>query len=962
MRLTYMSPNTPRTADGGFREEVFNVFLAILLSERGIVSIPENIRRISSRTRRIPDITITEFWGIRVIIEGRIFESAAIEETLILDARRRIEEGLSPVCIAVLYPPEIRYVGWNQIKETLANTHLRIKVLTDISEEEWYDTDVDGLSAVLRRTYEILVRDDVVKNSVELLKESIENSAIYFYGSPAIPQRFRSIIGIFGERSADDPREDDLRVCRIASLVIINALIFHEVLASHEPSVRTLRRTLDESDIISSFSNTWRYILDDINYVPIFRIAREILLELSSSPESDKAIILLSEVALQITTQRAALKHDLMGRIYHRLLVDAKYFGAYYTMIPSATLLSELTFEPRFWDIKFNDQNEIQSLKVADLACGTGTLLKAALESVVDDYVKEIIRDGNSPELEGLYKTLVEDTIYGFDVLPFAAHLSASTLALHAPEIPFDRMNLYVLPLGGAGLRLGSLDFLLSRTIPIQQDLFGALNGPSQVTGQGDVSSAAIIPEIDLCMMNPPFTRSVGGNLLFGSYEEDERTRMQEKLQRIIRRGKIEANITAGLGSVFVALADKYLKDNGHISLVLPKSLLSGVAWSPTRRLLSNNYGVRYVIVSHEPNGWNFSENTQLSECLIIADKIGNSMISDSCNFVNLWQRPKTNIEALTLSSLIFSSTPVSISDTGICELVVNGTKYGEIMTIPIKELVDNLWMNYTAFAQTELIRAGYYLNNGSLYLPGYNVCGSIPITILGSLFTIGPDRRDIHDGFNLSPRQTPYPAIWGHDSDDIDTIEQIPNRFLSPLSRAKRGRPLRDANLLWSRSGRLLISERLWLNTHKLVALWCPNMVLSNVWWPLRIKAYDNDAISETQVEKIMSVWLNSTLGMLLMLYNRTETRGAWIGFKKPNLQNMTVLDPFSLTPEQISDFIKLYDGTNETPLLSWKEASDDDVRQLIDNEIARILQIPNYGILRSLISIEPIVTLQQI
>ena len=58
----YMTQKVPQTADGGFREEVFNVFLAILLNERGIVSIAENIRRVSSRTRRIPDITITEFW------------------------------------------------------------------------------------------------------------------------------------------------------------------------------------------------------------------------------------------------------------------------------------------------------------------------------------------------------------------------------------------------------------------------------------------------------------------------------------------------------------------------------------------------------------------------------------------------------------------------------------------------------------------------------------------------------------------------------------------------------------------------------------------------------------------------------------------------------------------------------------------------------------------------------------
>lgn len=125
----HMTQKVSQTADGGFREEVFNVFLAILLNERGIVSIAENIRRVSSRTRRIPDITITEFWGVRVIIEGKIFESASIKNSLIRDAKKRINEGLSPICIAVLYPPELRTVHWEEIKDVLTNAPLRIKVL-----------------------------------------------------------------------------------------------------------------------------------------------------------------------------------------------------------------------------------------------------------------------------------------------------------------------------------------------------------------------------------------------------------------------------------------------------------------------------------------------------------------------------------------------------------------------------------------------------------------------------------------------------------------------------------------------------------------------------------------------------------------------------------------------------------------------------------------------------------------
>jgi len=954
-----MSAHNTSSVNGGFREEVFNVFLAILLSDRGIVSVPENIRRITPRTRRIPDITITEFWGIKIIIEGRINDSAGIENSLLNDARRRIEEGLSPICIAVLYPPDIRHVGWDLIKDTLATSDLRVKVLTDSVEEEWYETNVDGLAAVLRRAYEILVKDDVVSKTVELLKESIENATENFSGSPATPERFRSILGVFGERDADDPHEDDLRVCRIASLVIINALIFQEVLSSHEHSVNTIRRTLDDSDIISSFSYTWKYILDDINYVPIFRIAREILLELSSNPESENAIQILSDAALLITSRRAALKHDLMGRIYHRLLVDAKYFGAYYTMIPSATLLSELTFNPRYWDVNFSEQEQIRSLKIADLACGTGTLLKASLESIADDYVTRIIEEGGTPKLGGLYKSLVEETIYGYDVLPFASHLSASTLALHAPEIPFDRMNLFVLPLGGPSLRLGSLDFLSSRSILIQQDLFGALNGPSQVTGQGDISTAARIPELDLCVMNPPFTRSVGGNLLFGSYEEEERSRMQQRLQDIVRRENIQANITAGLGSVFVALADKYIKSNGHLSLVLPKSLLSGVSWKPTRDLLDEKYRVRYIIVSHEPNSWNFSENTKLSECLLVADKNGNSNLADTCYIVNLWHRPTSNTEALSLKSLIQTCEPANIDSIGITELSIDSTKYGEVIGAPSGNVMNEFCMIATSFAQTDLVRTAHYLRKGTFYLPTQGIIQDFPLVPLEDIFDLGFDQRDIHDGFNRSPSETSFPAFWGHDSNSVTTLIQNPNRYLSPLPRARLNRPLRNANLLWRSASDLLLVERLRLNTHRLTSIMCTEAVLST-WWTVKVR---NDIDSnEEHIKKTTCLWLNSSLGILSLYTVRSDTEGAWIKLKKPSLKAMPILDPRMLNNDQISEFLTLYDEVSNLELLNLSQANEDVTRQLIDDSIARILNIPNFQIIRNMLSREPAITLESI
>jgi hypothetical protein len=67
----------------------------------------------------------------------------------------------------------------------------------------------------------------------------------------------------------------------------------------------------------------------------------------------------------------------------------------------------------------------------------------------------------------------------------------------------------------------------------------------------------------------PPFVRSVGGNLLFGSIP-DQRGEMQAELARRLRENDLSASSTAGLGSVFTAVADRHVKEGGRIALVLP--------------------------------------------------------------------------------------------------------------------------------------------------------------------------------------------------------------------------------------------------------------------------------------------------------------------------------------------------------------------------------------------------------
>ncbi len=753
--------------------------------------------------------------------------------------------------------------------------------------------------------------------------------------------------------------QQSLAVSRISGLVLINALVFQEVLAEHEERVRPLQAILNEGNPISGFSTQWKFILDSINYYPIFHVAREILANLTAKPEVTTAIIELANTAQRIVSHRAALRHDLMGRVYHRLLAEAKYLGTYYTSIPAATLLLKLALRSD-GSTDWGSNEHLSQLRIADLACGTGTLLMAAADAVTDAHIRTKARGDEEIELATLQRILAEQVIHGYDVLPSAIHLTASTLALRAPQISFKRMNLFSLPHGGPHRRLGSIEFLEDRQVKDVTDLFGAVSTSEQLTGKGlEEITHAKIPPLDLCIMNPPFTRSVGGNLLFGSLPDAERKKMQKRLSELIKKKKVLASSTAGLGSVFVAIADRFIKPGGRIGLVLPKALLSGVAWDKTRELLRTKYRVEYIVASHDPLRWNFSESTDLSEVLLVAVKEKHSPANAQVVSLNLWRNPTTAFEALAIYNAARSSVPDLSAGQGSLQLSIGENKVGEAIAMNWQALRKHfLWMLPAAFAQSDLIRAAYHLLEGKLWLPTKKGLQDIALCPLNSLGTLGPDRRDIHDGFNLSKSQTAYPSFWGHDATSVLTIEQEPNKYLTPLTKAKPGRGLRKLDDLWPLAGRLLIGERFWIKTQRLVALHLTEPVLSNMWWTFSVKK-----TSATQRrEKALSLWLNSTPGLLILLANREETRGAWIDFKKPVLAYLPTLNLDVLTSDQLGQLSDAYDDVSTQTLQPFPFMATDEVRASINAAIAKILHLPDFSILRTLLAQEPVVCLKRL
>jgi len=959
------------------RQEVLNVLLAQLLQERGLVAAPEQILRHRTGETKLPDVLV-DFQGLRLIIEAEFAGPAGAKEKAYLKAQQRVEQGIAHIGVAVLYPASLRGLAYEQQKPELARSQMQFAVLTEVSitpfpqlelfevsdKAPWFSGNIEHLIESLGRCYDQLVKDETLTRAVALVESSIEWFISALKAQPGSIGRLAATLGTKGlppERRSSAKRsryqESELAaVSRISALILVNAMIFQEVLSSKDRRVRSLQAFRGHSDTQSALADHWRFILEEINYYPIFHIAREIVTCIAADADAAKALQSLLDTAMKIVSWRAALRHDLAGRIYHRLLKEAKYLGAYYTAIPSAALLLKLALSPDRYSIDWADPKALGRMRIADLACGTGTLLMAAADVVVDNHVRACVAGGTQPRLNEVHHVMVEDILHGYDVLLSAVHLTASTLALRVPDTPINVTHLYALALGGPKQALGTLEFLDKDYA--NGTLFSEPEHEQIVGKKQPAKIRASIPPLDLCAMNPPFTRSVGGNLLFGNLPEGERGKMQAKLKSLVKKGKVPASVTAGLGSVFVALADRHLKPEGRLCLVLPRALVSGVAWEPTRRLIAQKYNLEYVIVSHEPDHWNFSENTSLSEVLFVAQKRNgpNGFSGADTVCVNLWKQPLNAIEALGLARLLLEHAPPDLATgRGALELKTGTRKIGEAFSIPWDELRQGPWHLPGAFAQTELTRTLYCLRNGKLYVPNTGIVAKVPLCPLSDLAELGFDRRDMHDGFDLAAGRTTYPAFWCHDASQVRTMAQSPNQWLQALTEAKDDRPLRDSEHLWKKAGRLLIAERMWLKTMPLCSVLLSENVLSNVWWTVCLKKLRR----KTDCDKALAIWFNSTLGLIILLGHREETRGAWVDFKKPTLLAMPVLDLTKIGVPQLNKLAGAYDdlaGKNVQPLLAM---GSDSVRAAMDKAIAQALNLPDLSSLRQLLGREPIICL---
>ena len=401
------------------REEAVNTQLAILISKLGITA---NAETIHLHGKHRPDV-LFEMRGLRVVIEGKFADHPSAEDVVLGDARKRVSSGIAHIAAAAVYPRAIRSTPTTKLVEALGKAKLRYRIVAETHESDtWYEGTPVALMDALRRAQEALTKDDIVEQTAKSLSLQLETVARLWIGQHGACDRLSRILGITAPKgeTSEKTRERRETSARVSALVLANAYIFQEQLARSDTRVDTLRKMAKSADVVSATAKHWRWIWENINYVPIFQLGERVLDELPSSSDTTLPVESLLREAQAICRQQAALRHDLMGRIYHRLLHEAKYLGTYYTSVSAATLLLKLVLSLP-WNQDFTSPRDLADFKVADLACGTGTLLMAAAQALTDRHIRDRAEQDmtfGERDISVLHQTLMQNVIHGYDVLP----------------------------------------------------------------------------------------------------------------------------------------------------------------------------------------------------------------------------------------------------------------------------------------------------------------------------------------------------------------------------------------------------------------------------------------------------------------------------------------------------------------------------------------------------------------
>ena len=896
--------------------------------------LSEHTNTFPEHPGRHADVLVTAAGRSPVTVEAE-FEPAPEAEK---DASERLglkvngELRTIEASVAVRYPLDLETAG--NLQQELPKSTLSYCVLYEnnsrFPESGWLQGNVEDLADLVRL---VSVPQKEVEQAADILEKGIEAAAEVMdkmaESRPAISAEIAQLLGMI----------DVPQTRRMACAILANALIFHERIAGMHPGVATLLKLSDTEQVQlqDTFLEAWTYILT-IDFYPIFAIAKDILSNLQAE---DAPLILtgLLTTARHVNATGVDNAHDLTGRIFQRLIADRKYLATFYTRPASAALLARLAVA-KMEGVDWADADALGKLRVGDFACGTGALLSAVYEQIAARHERA------GGDVAKLHPVMMEEVLYGCDVMPSAVHITGSTLSGAHPNVKYGSSRLYTMPYGRQAdgtVKIGSLELLHGSEV---QTLFNTSNPALQTGSAGEETAAQVnvdIPDegFDLVIMNPPFTSNTAKESkhigtfapAFAAFESsDKDQRDMTKLMSRITAGTCYHG-HAGMASSFAALAHNKLKPGGILALVLPLTASAASSWQKFRHMIAKNY-TDLTIVSIAANGkdMSFSSDTGMSECLVIARKqqIELSQGKPAC-FISLHNRTRGLVHASAAAKFIAEFEPIRQLETG---------PYGGSALIIGQELIgqmastrpfDNgqIW-GAVRIKDYAVAQVAYALTQSKLWLPAneyYSELKMAPLSQLGALGLYDLDiiGRPPQGPFNKlppSPTST-YPAIWNHDSEKENKLICAPDSQLQ----VREGMESKAA-AVWETTSRTHLNREFTFGSQALSVAFTEIETIGGRVWP-------NVKFPNEQFDYAFTVWGNTTLGLLSHWWHASRQQSSKASMSIRSADFLYALDFRTLTDAQLAKAEEIFEEFRDKELMPAYLADADPNRALLDRRV---------------------------
>ena len=619
---------------------------------------------------------------------------------------------------------------------------------------------------------------------------------------------------------------------------------------------------------------------------------------------------------------------------------DRKEAAAYYTQPATAELLAHLTIVYEQLEAsEWGDARLFSRRRLADLTCGTGTLLRSGYRRILSFHERA---GGTTESSQALHRVAMEQGLAGADVSPIAAHLTASSLAALGMGEPYGASQIGWVDVGGDLGRTGSLEYFDADNVT---DLFGTAGGVS-AGSHTNGSSIVEVPDyaFDWILMNPPYSRTRGGQSAFdiAGLTEKERKACQKRWAMLVRSEPCSNQ--AGMAASFLALARRKVKTGGRIGFVLPLTAALADSWTVTRQMVEHDFEdiVAVAVVAGGALGKDaLSADTHMEEMLLTGTRTRRrGRQGGAIHCVTLYHPPTRMGEAGEIARAISAARKacngarmsIRVGHDEIGQLCVLRTDGTGAPWSPVGTL------------HPDLVRAAMDLGRGILAFDNYHAVLDLPMTTVGELFTVGPTHHRIGHtagsgfkcgAFEMHPVRGVMDAtgqdraLWAASSKAQKALIVTPtHKGVAP--RGVGTGPLRQemrrlcSTLFYAKNMR-------WTSQTLLAATTGHAALGGNAWVSLRH--------SDDRVQKAFALWANSIVGMLVHWTRgqRTQTGRSLTKIKAVKQIPCSHLD--QLPNDRLSHAAAAFDRLKSRALLPACQAHADKTRKEIDAAVTAML-----------------------